>query len=144
MCAGPFSHDANRDGGLMINCRVLAGVLSCVSCWPGLEQTFTCCLTLLFVQIQEKRLFALPKPSWGCFTQSQFLSVCLSVCSCSYLLTWMQSAVAHVFGSCSTAVKLCRTWFLLFMKAAMAARWAAQRENSFQLALRQWGSTAQT
>lgn len=57
-----------------------------------------------------------------------------------YLLIWMQSAVPHVFGSCTTAVQLCKTWFLLFMKAAMAARWAAQREYSFQLALRHYGT----
>lgn len=157
-CRIYFPHDANRDGGF-INCHgqlffffFFDGVSSCVSCWLGLEQAFTCCITLLFVEIRKEKVFSFlffsllsPSRSWGCVSPSHsFKSVCLSVCSSSYLSTWMQSAVAHVFGSCSTAVKLCRTWFLLFMKAAMAARWAAQRENSFQLALRQSGSAAQT
>lgn len=155
-CRIYFPHDANRDGGFINSHGQLFffcdGVSSCVSCWLGLEQASTCCITLLFVEIRKEKVFSFlffsllsPSRSWGCVSPSHsFKSVCLSVCSSSYLLTWMQSAVAHVFGSCSTAVKLCRTWFLLFMKAAMAARWAAQRENSFQLALRQSGSTAQT
>lgn len=72
---------------------------------------------------QREKSFPLCSPNRS--SSPSLDSVGLSVCTSSYLLTWTQSAVAHVFGSCSTALKLCRTWFLLFMKAAMAARWAA-------------------
>lgn len=82
-----------------------------------------------------------------CFAYSHGVSVGLSDSLSGlplHLLSWMPSAVAHMFGSCLTAVKVCKTWFLLFMRAATAARWAAQRENSFQLALRRPGRTAET
>lgn len=110
----------------------------CCACWCAARRfmlTFTCCMsrTLQFVELlmEERKRLCHALDILGLFITAISLSVSayLRVLSVSslYLQTWTPSAVAHVFGSCQTAAKLCRTWFLLFMKAAMAARWAAQR-----------------
>lgn len=118
--------------------RPHAVVSSCVWCWLGLQQALTGCRTLLVVEIlkkergvEEEKPCAESKPLLPlCFTQTAWS---LSVAA---LISWLgRSPQWHM---CLDHVR--QHWNYVgrgsscLWKRAMAARWAAQAENSFQLA----------